>query len=157
MDNVNKPQEFKTQEEQDDMSFPSKDYNKKIFSFSTQELTELQPLEDVTKLVQTQLSIGQIAQRAKDSYVGGQVLNRLGVKKSPDSKFNYDLEQKKVIVYEPRLWCSICDVKRAEFKYQDKIFCKDDIETVKKDIAKPIEKEEKPARKPKKEVKKSVK
>ena len=149
MNDVNKPQEFKTQEEQDDINFPSKDYNKKIFSFSAQELAELQPLEDVTKFVQTQLSIGQIAQRAKDSYVGGQVLNRLGIKKSPDSKFNYDLEQKRVIVYEPRLWCSTCDVKRAEFKYQDKIFCKDCIETVKKDIAKPIEKEEKPVEKPK--------
>ncbi len=130
---------LKTQEEIDDANFPLKDYNKKIFTFSAQELVELQPLEDATKFVQTLLTLGQIAQRAKDNYVGGQVLDRLGIKKSQDSKFNYDLDNNKVIVYEPRLWCSMCDVKRAEFKYQEKIFCKDDIEKIKKEISEKVE------------------
>ncbi len=132
----------KTQEQQDDITFPAKDYKKNVFTFTTQELKELAPLEEATRLVGTFLALGQIAQRAKDTYVGNQVLARLGVKKSQDSKFNYDLETKKIITYEPRLWCSLCTEKKAEFKYQDNLFCKDCIEIKKKELEKPIEKKE---------------
>lgn len=132
-------EELKTQETLDDEQYPAKDYTKKVFSFTAKELEELKPLEDSTNLVNTFMALGQIAQRAKDAYVGGQVLDRLGVKKSQDSKFNYDLTIKRVIVYEPRIWCSQCDAKKAEFKYQDKVFCRDCIEEKKKNIGKPLE------------------
>lgn len=132
-------EEVKTQEEIDDAAYPAKDYKKSIYTFSKEQLAELKPLDDATKLVQTFMALGQIAQRAKDAYVGGQVLDTLNIKKSQDSKFNYDLDANKIIVYEPRLWCSQCDTKRAEFKYQDKIYCSSCIEEVKKTIAQPVE------------------
>lgn len=137
----------KTQEELEDEKYPAKDFNKKIFNFSKEELEEINPLEDATRLVNTLLTLGQIAQRAKDSYVSGPVLNRLGVKKSQDSKFSYDLIQNRVIVYEPRIWCSACDSKRAEFKYQEKVFCRDCIETVKEQLAQPLVEEKKEKKK----------
>lgn len=141
-------EKVKTQEEIDDEAFPAKDFKKSTFNFSTEELTELQPLQEAVRLVQTFLSLGQIAQKAADSYVSSQVLTRLGVKSSQDTKATYDIEKNRILVYEPRLWCSVCNAKKAEFKYQDKIYCKDCIEKIKQELAKPIEKDsltEKPA------------
>ncbi|PWU04801.1 MAG: hypothetical protein C5B43_04145 [Verrucomicrobia bacterium] len=147
MDDTKQNDRPKTQEEIDDETYNAKDYKKNIYSFSTQELEELQPLEDATRLVQTFLALGQIAQKAKDNYVGGQVLDRLGVKKSQDSKFSYDLGKKRIIVYEPRLWCSMCDAKKAEYKVGEQIFCRDCIEIKKKELGKPLEEKEKKSKK----------
>ena len=133
--------EIKTQEQTDDETYKANEYEKKQYSISKEEMAELQPLEDVTKLVQTQLAIGQIAQRAKDNYVATKVLTRLGIKESTDSKFNYDLVKGQVIVYEPRFWCSQCQNKKAEYKYKEKNYCKACIDMLKTQEVKKIEPE----------------
>lgn len=151
MDNQNK-----TEEQLLDEAYPSKDFKKTQYTFSAEEMESLKPLEDATALVKTLMALGEIAQRAKDGYVGGQVLERLGIKRSPDVKVTYDMPSKKILVYEPRLWCSQCNEKRAEFKYQDKIFCSTCIEDVRKTIGQPVEQPEvapQEAEEPKKEKK----
>lgn len=128
-----------------DKTYPTAEYAKKVFDFSKIELEELKPLQDVVVHVQTMLALGQIAQKAEDNYVASKVLPRLGIKQSPDTKSIYDMNTGKVTVYEPKFWCSACDIRRAEFKYQDKPYCKDDIEKMKEEAVKaePIKKKSK--------------
>lgn len=128
----------KTQEEIDDAAFPAKEYKKSIFTFSKEELAELKPLEDACQLVITLQTLGLIAQKEKDNYVGSQVLSRLQVKRSEDAKYNYDLKNNRIIVYEPRLICTACLTRKAEYTYQEKIYCVVCIEKIKSELAKPV-------------------
>ena len=119
-----------------DKKYPATEYLKRVFNFSKQENEEMKPLQDVVSLVQTLLALGQIAQKAEDNYVAANVLKRLGVKESPDTKTVYDITKGLVTVYEPKFWCSTCNTKKAEFKYKDKAYCKEDIEKLKEQALK---------------------
>lgn len=119
-----------------DKQYPAAEYSKKEFVFSKTELEELKPLQDVVSHAQTVMALGQIAQKAEDNYVAAKVLPRLGIKQSVDTKSVYDFATKKVVVYEPKFWCSMCDAKRAEFKYKDKPYCKDCIGVLKEEAVK---------------------
>lgn len=149
----------KEQEKQMDEQF-LKDYTKKVFAFNSEELKEIQPMEEVTKLINTLILVGGMAQRAKDNYVGSTVMKRLGIKISPDVKMNYLLEENRIVVYEPKVWCSVCGVRKAEYenKAKQQFYCESCAEKAKQElkIAEPIQpevKEEVPVEEPKKEKK----
>lgn len=149
----------KTEEQLMDEQYPAKDYHKKFFSISNEDFESLKPFEDATALINVFFTLGQIAQRAKDQYVSQTIIPKLGIKESVDTKVTYDLLAKKIVAYEPRNWCSKCGNKKAEYKYQDKLYCQKDIEEIKKEIGDKIEteepkKEEKEVKEEKKEEKK---
>jgi len=129
------PEKIKTEEELLDEQYPAKDYNKKIFTFTKEELEQIAPLEEVTRMINTFFSIGQIVQKIKDNLVIGQVVPRFGVKESPDVQVSYFTDKNRIVIYEPRLWCSECDKKRAEYKYKDKAYCINCINEKKKELA----------------------
>lgn len=134
----------KTQEEINDEKHPATEYHKKTFSFSEQELKNLEPLENAVSVVNAFIVLGQLAQQAKDNYVSQQVLQRIGAKRSADTEFAYNISERKIIVYEPRIWCVSCDSKKAEYKYEGKAYCSECLETVKKTLAEPIKEEKQP-------------
>lgn len=129
----------KTEEEMLDTQYAAKDFHKKIFSFTKEEMEELKPLENVTQLINTFFSIGQIVERIKDTVVTGRVVPRFGIKDSPDVKVSYFLDKNRIIIYEPRIWCSQCDKRRAEYKYKDKTYCLQCINEKKKELGETTE------------------
>lgn len=131
-----------------DSKYDKKDYDKKIFSFRPQEVSKLAPWD-------AQVQIGGIAQNVLSGILRSEVLKRVGVKASIDVGVEYDIHDEKFIAYVPKLWCSACKNRRAEFSYSSKLYCADCAETLKKQVATQATKaaETKPAMKEKKKVK----
>lgn len=118
-----------------------KNYDKKIYSFTQQELSKLMPWD-------MQIQLGAIAEKVLAGILRTECLKRVGVKNSPDINVDYDFVTGQFTTYSPKIWCSACKNKRAEFTYEDKPFCKDCAQTLKQQLEK--KPEEKPKKKPSK-------
>ena len=128
-----------TDEQRDDNDFPATKYKKTTHTFTTQELSELAPLEDAERLIGTFITLGAIIRKIKDNMVGSTALKRLALKESKDIRFGYDVVQNKIRVYEPRFWCTVCKNKIAEYKFEDKLFCEECRKTEAEKVVKPID------------------
>lgn len=156
----NKIEQEPSQEAEFDKNFPVKDYKKNTFSFSTPELRELQSWDATHK---TAMLMQADAQKLISTVVS-KALSRLNIKNSPAIQVLYDVNNGTLLTWEPRIWCSVCKNAKAEFQFQEKVFCAVCIVPVREGQAKQaveqakekIEAEVKPAEaKPvKKEVKK---
>lgn len=116
-----------------DSKYDKKDYDKKIFTFRPQEVSKLAPWD-------AQIQIGAIAQNVLSGILRGEVLKRVGVKPSIDVGVEYDILEEKLVAYVPKLWCSACKNRRAEFSYANQLYCADCAETLKKQVAQQAEK-----------------
>lgn len=94
-----------------DERYDKKDYNQKIFSFNMTELASLSPWD-------RDVQIGGIAERVIIGFIQGTVLKRLGLKQSVDIGINYSIQENKLYIYEPKVWCSLCTHKKAEYSAQ---------------------------------------
>lgn len=97
--------------------YDPKNYQKTIYSFKPQELAKLTPWD-------MQIQLGAIAEKVLAGILRGECLKRIGVKQSPDVGIEYDMVQEQFIVYVPKIWCSACKNRRAEFEYTNKPYCK---------------------------------
>lgn len=114
-----------------------KNYDKKIFSFTQLELSKLMPWD-------TQIQIGAIAEKVLAGILRTECLKRVGVKNSPDTKVEYDFVTGNFTAYVPKIWCSRCKEKMAEFSYENKPYCKECATALKKRLAtKPPEEKKK--------------
>lgn len=125
--------------------YDKKDYNKQIYSFSTNEVARLTPWD-------VQIQLGSIAQNVLSGILRGECLKRVGVKPSVDVGVEYNIQTGKFVVYVPKLWCSACTNRKASFSYSNKVYCSDCAKTLKKQVKAQADKaaEEKPDKKKKK-------
>ncbi len=112
-----------------------KNYDKKIFSFTTQEISKLMPWD-------VQIQLGAIAEKVLAGILRAECLKRVGVKNSPDVNVEYDFVTNQFFAYVPKIWCSKCNNRRAEFTYENKPYCVDCAKLIKQEITKkePIKK-----------------
>lgn len=112
-----------------------KNYDKKIYSFTTMEISKLMPWD-------MQIQLGAIAEKVLSGILRTECLKRVGVKNSPDVKVEYDFVTGQFFAYVPKIWCSKCNNRMAEFTYENKPYCKDCATTLKQQLAetKPEEK-----------------
>ena len=128
--------------------YPSKDFDKKTYSFNPQEIRNLTTFVTLTQM-------GKIAEVMANNFVSNEVIQRLGVKTTADTGILYDVGMGQIIIYLPKVICSECSAKRAEFKYKEKAYCKACVDLVterdKKLVTeKPVEKVEVKEKKKKK-------
>lgn len=130
----------KTEDELWDKRYNEKDFAKTTFSFTPSEIAKLAPWD-------SQIQIGQFASIALTGVIRRDCLKRVGVKDSTDTGIRYDISTGQFFVYQPRIWCSQCNNKRAEFSYNNsynnKVYCGGCIEILKQQSAQSKPKEEK--------------
>ena len=131
-----------TQEQVYDNQYPAKDFDKKIYSFSAAEIRNLATFVTITQM-------GKIAEQLANNFVSNEVIKRLGVTTTIDSGVLYDVAQGSVTTYIPKVICSECKARRAEFSYKDKVYCQTCVDLVKKPEVKPEAVVEKTAKKKK--------
>ena len=95
-----------------------KNYDKKIYSFTTMEISKLMPWD-------MQIQLGAIAEKVLSGILRTECLKRVGVKNSPDVKVEYDFVTGQFFAYVPKIWCSDCKNRKAEFTYENKPYCTD--------------------------------
>lgn len=138
--------EEKSQEQAFDAKYPSKEYNKTIFVFTSEELRKLSSLETISQM-------GQIANMMISNIVQGQCLPRVSAKNSPDSGVLYDIPAGKFFVYTPKVWCFRCNQRKARYFYRNNNYCDDCLRIVQAEEKKgvpPIEVKQTEAKKEKK-------
>jgi hypothetical protein len=111
----------------DNEKYDSKVYNKTIYSFKPNELAKLMPWD-------TQVQLGAVAERVLAGLLRSECLKRVGIKQSPDVNVEYDMVKEQFTVYVPRVWCSACKNRRAEFEYNNQPFCKECAQTLKQQL-----------------------
>ena len=111
------------------MNYPEKEYKKSIFSFTSGELREISGFDTVIKM-------GDMAKILITNYINGVTLKRLGVRNSPDIGLQYNIEKGTLDIYEPKFWCTKCNIKKATFSYLDKAYCEACFEILKAEAAK---------------------
>lgn len=121
-----------------DEKYSPKDYSKTVYSFKPQEIAKLAPWD-------AQVQLGNVAQNVLSNILSKECLKRVGVKNSKDTAIRYDIHTEQFFVYQPRIWCSLCTTRKAEYSVKDKVYCGDCIEILKAQAKKEV--------KPKEEVK----
>jgi hypothetical protein len=106
-----------------------KNYDKKIYGFTQLELSKLMPWD-------TQIQIGAIAEKVLAGILRTECLKRVGVKNSPDTKVEYDFVTGNFTAYVPKIWCSQCKNRMAEFTYENKPYCTDCAKLLRKEMDK---------------------
>lgn len=101
-----------------DGKYNPKDYQKTIYTFKPSELAKLMPWD-------MQIQLGTVAERVLAGLLRSECLKRVGVKQSPDVGVDYNMIAEQFTVYVPKVWCSACQNKRAEFEHLKKPYCKD--------------------------------
>lgn len=122
----------KTQEAEFDAKFNAKDYKKSTFSFLANEARELSSYDTIAKTA-------QLMQADAQRLIGGVVnvaLKRVAVKDSPAVQVLYDAIKGTFMTWEPRQWCSVCNNAKAEFQFNDKVYCETCIVPVREQQAK---------------------
>jgi hypothetical protein len=98
-------------------SYPEKDFAKTIYSFKAQEIAKLAPWDaDVQK--------GRIGETVIASIIRNECFKRIGVKQSIDIGIKYDILDEKFILFVPRVWCSSCGNRKAEYSVGNTVYCK---------------------------------
>ena len=116
-----------------------KEYQKAIYTFKPQELSKLTPWD-------AQIQLGLIAEKVLAGILRSECLKRVGVKNSPDTHVEYDMLTEQFTVYVPKIWCSVCTNRKAEFEHAGKPYCEDCVELLKEQL----KTQEKPLKKGKK-------
>ena len=112
-----------------------KDYDKKIYNFTSTEVSKLMPWD-------MQIQIGVIAEKVLAGILRTECLKRVGVKNSPDTRVEYDFVTSQFVAYVPKIWCSECKNRKAEFTYNNLPYCTDCATVLKKKLVeqqKPVE------------------
>lgn len=112
-----------------DDKYNPKDYQKTIYTFKPNELAKLMPWD-------AQVQLGAVAERVLAGMLRSECLKRVGVKQSPDVGVDYNMITEQFTVYVPKIWCSACQNKRAEFEYSGKPYCKNCAEVLKEQLTK---------------------
>jgi hypothetical protein len=110
-------------EKQYDAQFPEKDFKKSIFTFTNEEKAELGSFNTI-------MQMAQLAEILSNQIVNTKVLPRLGQKVTSDSQVYYDIPSGKIVTWIPKQICSECKMKKAEFEYKGKIYCKTCVDVV---------------------------
>ena len=109
---------MKDQSNEFEQKYPTKDFNKTVYSFDSAELRKLTSLDTIGQMGQmAQMMIGQVVQ--------GECLPRVGAKNSPDIGVLYDIPKGQFILFTPKVWCISCKNKRALFEYKGHFYCND--------------------------------
>lgn len=104
-----------------------KSYDKKIYSFTQAELAKLMPWD-------VQIQLGAIAEKVLAGILRTECLKRVAIKNSPDTKVEYDFVTGQFSAYVPKIWCSKCGNRKAEFTYENKPYCIDCAKVIKQKI-----------------------
>lgn len=107
--------------------YNEEDFSKTIYSFNAVELSRLAPWD-------AQIQLGHVAEGVLTNIIRNDCLKRVGGKNSPDTGIRYDMQTGQFFIYQPRVWCSMCENRRAEFSYKEKVYCKSCVETLKSTI-----------------------
>lgn len=107
---------MKDQTQEFESKYPTKDFNKSVYSFDSSELRRLSSLDTIGQL-------GQMAQTLISNVVQGECMPRVGAKNSPDVGVLYDIPKGQFVVFTPKVWCSACKVRRALFEYKERNYC----------------------------------
>lgn len=107
-----------------DKAYPPEQFTQTTYSFSNSELRQISSLN-------TMVEMGQLAQVMISNVIGNTTLKRVGVKNSSDIGLQYNAETGEIYVKVPKFWCSLCQNKKAEFKFMDKVYCPTCIDAVK--------------------------
>lgn len=118
--------------------YDEKNYQKSIFSFTPQEIAKLTPWD-------MQIQLGAIAEKVLAGILRTECLKRVGIKNSPDVGVEYDFVTGQLVAYIPKIWCSACKNRRAEFEYSKSAYCKDCAEVLKQQLQEkqPVKKKKK--------------
>lgn len=106
-----------------EQQYPDKDFKKTIYQFSAGEVRQLTTFVTITQM-------GKFAEAMANNYVSNEVVKRLGVKTTLDSGVIYDVSAGQVVIYLPKVVCSKCEAKRAEFSYKNQVYCKTCVDLV---------------------------
>lgn len=107
---------MKDQTNEFETRYPSKDFNKSVYSFDSAELRKLTSLDTISQM-------GQMAQTLIGNIVQGECMPRVGAKNSPDVGVLYDIPRGQFVVFTPKVWCVACKIKRATFEYKEHFYC----------------------------------
>lgn len=110
-----------------DDKYNANNYTKTIYSFTASELARLAPWD-------TQIQLARFAEIALTGVIRNDCLKRVGAKNIVDSGIRYDINTGQFIVYQPKVLCSMCKNRKAEFSYQDRVFCQSCADTLKKTV-----------------------
>jgi len=112
-----KPEEFEKQ-------YPTKDYEKLIYSFTAEELRGLAPY--FSAVIQ-----GQLMELHLNQFLHSICMPRIGAPDSPDVGLAYDFTGGKFTLYIPKNLCVECKKRKAVFEYNKKQYCEDCFNLVK--------------------------
>ena len=82
-------------ESQFENKYPAKNFTKKVFDFSVEEVRKLTSLDTIAQM-------GQMAQMMVNQFVQGECLARVGVISSKDTGILYDIPNGKFTVFVPK-------------------------------------------------------
>lgn len=108
-----------------DEKYNPNEYTKTIYSFTASELARLAPWD-------AQVQTARFSEIALTGIIRNDCLKRVGAKNIPDSGIRYDINTGQFIVYQPKVLCSMCKNKKAEFSYKDMVLCQGCVDTLKK-------------------------
>ena len=114
--------------EQEKEKYPQGDYVKSIFSFSNNEMSLITPWD-------VQVQIGLVAQKMLDIIINTVVAKRVGIKIIKDTGVEFNTQEGKLYIWQPKNICSTCRDRKAEFSYAKALYCKNCIELLKQQIA----------------------
>ncbi|SRR5258708_12729745 len=97
-------------------NFPKEDYDKKIYTFTKQELSILNTYHTIKTL-------GEMAAQMVDNLVNRIALPRIGVEPKRGIGTIYDNGEGTFTVYMPKHWCGLCKNNAAQAKYDEKYYC----------------------------------
>lgn len=115
---------MKDQKESFEAKYPSKEFNKIIYSFNSEELRKLSSLDTINQM-------GQMAQMMINNLVQGECLVRVKAKNSPDTGVLYDIPKGEFHVFVPKVWCSKCGNRKSMYEYKGANYCNDCLNLVK--------------------------
>lgn len=103
-------------ENNSDPRYPSQEYNKTIYSFDPQELRELSSYTGI-------IIAGKLMEGMANKFVTENCLKRIGAKDSPDIHIEYDVYTGQFTVFSPKVWCTACKIRKANFEYKGGNYC----------------------------------
>lgn len=114
------------QEKLYDEQYPDKDFKKTTYSFTPQEIRNLATFVSLSQM-------GKIAEVMANNFVSNEVVRRVGAKTTLDSGILYDIGEGKIVIYIPKVVCSKCGIKRAEYSYKNQPYCKGCVDEIQKE------------------------
>jgi hypothetical protein len=96
--------------------FPSKDYDKKRYTFTKNELTQLRQMESI-------MALGTLARVFIEKLVNNVVIPRIKIDPKKVANTDYNSDEGVFDIYLIKNFCTLCKEKKAEYDHNKKGYC----------------------------------